>query len=168
MLPPGRKIDLPGHFYVQRMFTESIMGQPNGKDSRRRNKPHTGRRLAERLALEVMAECRFNRDTVINREFCNTGFQACRRKVSKLRAESQGLLLSYGASYADSERGRTALYEVHGGTWMGKYDSGREILRQGAATAVMAVVMDLVESSHTSAMHDPLGIIRRGENRAET
>lgn len=144
------------------------MGQPNGNGAKRPNKPHTGRRLTERLALEVMAECRFDRNTVMDLEFYNAGFKACRRKVGGLRAESQGLLLSYGASYRDDKRGRTSLYDVHGGTWMNKYDSGREILKQGAATSVMAKVMDLVEAAHTTVMHDPLGIIRRDESRPET
>lgn len=141
------------------------MGQANGNETRR-NKPHSGRKLAERLALEVMAECHFNRDTAIDMEFYNTGFASCRRKVSKLRVESQALLLASGASYRDQERHRTALYEVHGGTWINKYDSGREILRQGAATAVMAKVMDLVQAAAMCVRLDPLGVIPGRESGA--
>lgn len=122
---------------------------PTGTDAagpKRRNKPHTGRRLAERLAHEVIAELELSCATVWDSKFRDTTFAACRRKVGKLRTESQGLLLATGVSYHTPERERTPLYEVHGGTWVGKYDSGREILRQGAATAVMAVVMDLLPS----------------------
>lgn len=136
------------------------MDNGNGK---RTNKPHSGRKLAERLALEVMAECRFDRDTIIDMEFYTLGFAACRRKVGKLRVESQALLLASGASYRDQERHRTALYEVHGGTWINKYDSGREILRQGAATAVMAKVVDFVQASPTRLL-----IQRLEATRAET
>lgn len=132
----------------------------NGSETRP-NKPHSGRKLAERLALEVMAECGFNRDTAMDLDFYENGFTACRRKVGGLRVESQALLLATGASYHDQERHRTSLYEVHQGTWVGKYSSGREILKQGAATAVMAKVVDLVQTAHTRVMHDPLGIIRR-------
>lgn len=146
-------------------------GKGTGEKStrrQRRNKPHSGRRLAKRLAHEVIAELDLSCETVVDQEFYTGCLQACRRKVDPLRVESQGLLLATGASYRDLKRQRTALYEVHGGTWVHKHDSGREILLQGAATAVMAILLDLLptfSNGATARLIERLSRQRRGDRQ---
>lgn len=65
-------------------------------------------------------------------------WKACRKKVKKMKPWSLGVL-----AYQDTERGH--LYGVHNGTWLGKQDSGRQCLRQMAATALVAELYSMQE-----------------------
>lgn len=48
------------------------------------------------------------------------------------------------AACGSSDPNCTPLYNVHCGTWIGKYSSGRQILERVAATAIVAVISDRV------------------------
>ena len=65
-----------------------------------------------------------------------------RSKVNKLNAAELGVIAVCGHGSQDIAAGKTTLYQVHSGTWLGKYDSGIVLLRDIAATALVGRIRD--------------------------
>ena len=61
--------------------------------------------------------------------------------VAQLSPATLGIIAACGSKGPSD---CTTLYQVHCGTWIGKYSSGREILERVAATAIVAVISDRV------------------------
>lgn len=64
--------------------------------------------------------------------------------LSRVRPETLGRIAACGRGHPDTRKG-TALYLVHCGTWLGKRDSGPELLREIACTAIVAEISDILE-----------------------
>ena len=62
--------------------------------------------------------------------------------VNKLSATELGTVAVCGHGSQDLSVGKTTLYNVHSGTWLRKYDSGIMLLRDIAATALVARLRD--------------------------
>lgn len=67
------------------------------------------------------------------------------RRIRRMRAGTLGVIAASG-------RGRE-LYYVHCGTWLGKYDDGKTLLRDIATTAIIAQMAD--ELRHRHEGHSP-------------
>ncbi|MCR4311610.1 MAG: hypothetical protein NUV54_03555 [Candidatus Taylorbacteria bacterium] len=66
-----------------------------------------------------------------------------RAKLEKMNPETLGRIASFGLPYNNNvTKGRTAMYLVHCGSYLGKYRSGRELLVELAVTAVIAEIYD--------------------------
>lgn len=63
--------------------------------------------------------------------------------VKTLGPASLGIIAASGFGY-EADRPGTALYQVHCGSYIGKYRSGRQILETVAATAIVAAIADRV------------------------
>lgn len=64
--------------------------------------------------------------------------------LSRVRPETLGRIAACGQGYPSTRKG-TPLYLVHCGTWLGKRDSGPELLREIACTAIIAEISDILE-----------------------
>lgn len=67
------------------------------------------------------------------------------RRVEELVRPLGDATLGIIAACGSSDPNSTSLYQVHCGTWIGKYCTGRHILERVAATAIVAVISDRVE-----------------------
>lgn len=79
-----------------------------------------------------------------------------RREVREMRPDTLGKIAVHGLSKHDprterqpkpsgvTDEGRTSLYAVHCGSYLSKYDSGRDILIDLAVTAIIAEMTDVL------------------------
>lgn len=92
-----------------------------------------------------------------------------RREVSRMRPDTLGKIVAHGLSKTDprtehrpmasgvTQHGATSLYSVHCGSYLSKYDSGRDILIELAVTAIIAEMTDqLRKRMHREAEREPL------------
>ncbi len=70
-------------------------------------------------------------------------------KLKKMNPETLGRISSFGLEYdtLTAWSGKTSLYEVHCGSYLGKYQSGRGLLIEIACTAICAQIFDTLRSS---------------------
>lgn len=66
-----------------------------------------------------------------------------RAKVLAMRPEIRGVIADFGIPYEVGPRG-TPLYYVHCSTYLGKYQSGRDLLIEIAVTAIIAKMYDIL------------------------
>lgn len=91
------------------------------------------------------------------------------REVREMRPETLGKIAVHGLSKHDprterqpkpsgvTDEGRTSLYAVHCGSYLSKYDSGRNILIDLVVTALIAEMTDqLREKMHRETEREPL------------
>lgn len=88
---------------------------------------------------------------------------ACvRGELRKWKPETLGKLAALGRGYGDSDsedepsdsRNRRPLYEMHCGSWLGKYQSGYSLLLEIATTTVLAAICDLIEQPEPAKAPD--------------
>lgn len=90
-------------------------------------------------------------------------------EVRKMRPETLGKIAVQGLSKDDprtdrqprpsgvTDEGKTSLYAVHCGSYLGKYDSGRTILHELVVTTLIAEMTDqLREKMHREGEREPL------------
>ena len=71
-----------------------------------------------------------------------------RKALSRMSPETLGKLAVQGHAHGDEtapSKGKTTLYSVHCGSYLSKYESGRNILLELATTAVIAEMTDQLE-----------------------
>ena len=71
-----------------------------------------------------------------------------RKELSRMSPETLGRIAVQGKARGDEDQpseGKTTLYDVHCGSYLGKYESGRNILLELALTAVIAEMTDQLE-----------------------
>lgn len=74
-----------------------------------------------------------------------------RKELKRMNPETQGRIAIQGladGSEEEPKRGRTSLYEVHCGSYLGKYKSGRDLLLDLATTAVIAEMTDQLRTDY--------------------
>ena len=67
------------------------------------------------------------------------------KRVNRLRPATLGIIAWRGVEHGKQGEGasfRTTLYDVHCGSYLNKYGSGRELLRTLARTAIVAEIWD--------------------------
>ena len=92
-----------------------------------------------------------------------------RRELKKMKPETLGKIAAQGLSNSDprterqprpsgvTDEGKTSLYAVHCGNFVGKYDSGRDMLVELALTAIVAEMTDILrEKMHRDASREAL------------
>ena len=99
------------------------------------------------LAVQIMAEHNLT-PTVIESAMAGaespTWDLVC-SEVAKLSPAELGIIAATGKTYGPESDG-VSLYEVHcGGTYIGKYKSGIELLQTIAATALVALMRELTK-----------------------
>lgn len=67
-------------------------------------------------------------------------------KLIIMSPETLGRIASFGLAYA-GEQTKTAMYLVHCGSYLGKYQSGHDLLVEIACTAIVAEMYDVLRSS---------------------
>lgn len=105
--------------------------------------------LMDRLFLEAVARIDGGR-SALNAAGSASEFHAItgdtlRGILKNARPGTLGEIGAKGISWyhtRNGDSGRTSVYEVHFGTWIGKYDSGRTILVDLAAAAIIAHAWD--------------------------
>jgi hypothetical protein len=65
-----------------------------------------------------------------------------RAQVRLMRPETRGAIADRGLAF--ETRPNTSLYEVHCETYLGKYQSGRDLLIEIAVTAIIAKMYDIL------------------------
>ncbi|MEI7720226.1 MAG: hypothetical protein WCI89_03400 [bacterium] len=66
-------------------------------------------------------------------------------KLGKLAALGRGFGRDDGQVVEQFQPHRTSLYELHCGTWLGKYDNGHTLLLDIATGTVVAAMVDVIE-----------------------
>jgi len=76
-------------------------------------------------------------------------------QLRRMRPETLGKIAAYGRGADDTTREivpgehGTTLYQVHCGTWLGKYNDGMTLLRDIACTAIVAEMANILKRRAT-------------------
>jgi hypothetical protein len=82
-------------------------------------------------------------DTVV-RSGEGAGWQSIVEHIALLDPAQLGILAACGLPYNGSAIGRTTMYQIHCGSYLGKYEGGLQLLQTLAATAVAAHINDIL------------------------
>lgn len=104
--------------------------------------------LTDRIARDLIAENGWRKDQA--KEFI-TGWgeetpfwKPVWKKVCKLSPATLGKIAFMGNGSDTPNRSGLSLYNIHYGTWLGKYESGKQIMRAVATTALICKIYDLL------------------------
>lgn len=111
--------------------------------------------LISRIAKELIQDNGWTKEQAENsiiggRAIEGPFWEPVRKKVKKLSPQTLGVIAFSGVgSYDDHDintviHNGLSLYQVHCGTWLGKYDSGKEILRTVAITAIICEIYNFL------------------------
>ncbi|HTL39282.1 MAG TPA: hypothetical protein VL306_00505 [Methylomirabilota bacterium] len=108
--------------------------------------PSSRPKLVQRIAADLIREHGFTEPAA--QYLWEQAANVVHRRVRKLRPQTLGLIIASGLANVRSDRSRTSLYEVHCGAYVSKYDGGRTILRDIAATAIVAEMSDQIAQTY--------------------
>lgn len=108
--------------------------------------------LMNRVGSKLIQELDLRSGDLMDEESCKIPLHQAYLRMTHLDPQQLGILAACGKGvYAkdedESARRGASLYNVHCGTWLGKYESGLYLLQQIAATAVVAHVRDRLARS---------------------
>lgn len=120
-------------------------------------KQDSGRRYLRGVALSLMGQVgisvhHFRDEELRHGSFPQLLWSRFGEKVESLMgntmsAATLGRISAYGESFgAAGCSGKTALYDLHCGSWLDKYESGWTLLLKLAATTVVAEMSDILET----------------------
>lgn len=108
--------------------------------------------LMNRVSYQLIRELDLRSGDLMDEESCKIPFHQAYLRMTHLDPQQLGVLAACGKGVnakdeEEPECSGASLYEVHCGTWLGKYESGLYLLQQIAATAVVAHVRDRLARS---------------------
>lgn len=104
-------------------------------------------RLATRIALEILEANTFEATGPGGaQDLLGEAIPILRKRVRQMRPATLGIIAASGTRWGSGDPRRTALYQVHCGTYLDKYASGKELLRALVITALVAEMWDILKS----------------------
>lgn len=113
------------------------------------------RNLANSMIQQLHIEIEMSASVTVQGLYKHFG-HAIKSKLLVMKPETRGKIADLGVGYGLKEYpDRISLYEVHCQPYLGKYQSGRDLVMEIACTAIVAMIYEILSERATSALvHD--------------